>query len=113
VQRHGRQPDARAQFVDVDPAQPLAEHVHRAAGRVQPGGGQVEQGGLAGPVRPEYHPALVQLDPPRDIAQQVGLAAHHRRVVDPDHEVGIIDGDLRGMTWLRHAHHPITPSRSR
>ena len=58
-----------------------------AAARVQLGGGQLQQRGLAGAVRAEHHPPLVQLHGPVDRPQQVRATAPHADARHPDDDV--------------------------
>jgi len=104
-QRGAGEPDPRPQLEHVDPAEPLAEHLGDPAARVQLGGGQLQQRGLAGAVRPEHHPPLVQLHGPVDRPQQVRGAAPHADAGHPQDGVDI--GDRVGG-----AHRLIQPSRS-
>src|SRR6185312_3248366 len=73
----------------VDAAEPLTEHMHRAPRRVQPADGEVQQRRLAGAVRTEDHPALVELDLPGDLADQIAATAGDGGPRDGDDGVGI------------------------
>ena len=68
--RGAGQPDPRPQVEDVDLAEALAEHLHGALGGKHQGGGHLEQGGLARPVRPDQDPALIPVRGPVHVAQQ-------------------------------------------
>jgi hypothetical protein len=63
--------------------------------------GQLQQGGLAGPVRADDDPPLIQLDGPVDIVEQHLVAAPHGHPDQLQHGIGI---------HLGHAH--IQPHRS-
>jgi hypothetical protein len=97
AERGGREPDPGAQLEDVDAAEPLAEHVHRACRRMQLGRGDAKQGGLAGAVRAEDDPPLVELDGPVDVAQQGGHPAADGDIGHPDDGVLEVIHDGRGL----------------
>jgi hypothetical protein len=80
-QRGAGQADPRTEVEDVDRAEHLTENAGHSGGRVDLGGGDLQQGGLACPVRTEDHPSLVLLDRPVDAFDQCGLAT-------PDADVG-------------------------
>ena len=79
------QADAGTQVEDVDGAEHLAEDARDAGGRVQLGRGDLQQGGLAGAVGADQHPALVLLDRPVDVVEQRRLATAHRETCTLDH----------------------------
>ena len=80
-------------------AEPLAEDADRPAGGVHGGGRQLQQRGLAGPVGPEHHPALVLLDRPVDRVQQQLVAAPDRDRCQLQDRVRV---DVRSLRSLSH-----------
>ena len=68
----GHQADVLAQPAHVVVAQTVAEDVDRPPGGVQVAGRQLEQGGLARPVRAQHDPALPGTDAPVDVVEHRG-----------------------------------------
>ena len=95
--------DARAQVEDVDPADPLAEQVDLAGGRVQLGRGEAQQRGLARAVRAEHHPALVQFHGPVEAGEEVVGPPADADTGHPDHEVV----KFAGLDRLAHEAHSV------
>ncbi|GAB3372369.1 hypothetical protein GCM10027360_45720 [Amycolatopsis echigonensis] len=62
---------------------------------MQFGGGQAQQGGLAGPVGPEHHPSLVQLDRPVEGREEVVSGTADADTGHPHDEVVRIAGQDR------------------
>ncbi len=69
--------DPAAQLPHVDPAEPLAEDLHDAAGRPEGGACDAQEGGLPRAVGPEQRPPLTGRDHPRDPVDDRGAATHH------------------------------------
>ena len=69
-ERGAGEADAGPQLEDVGRAEHLVEDPGDPRGRVQLGGGDLEERRLAGAVGPEDHPALVLLDLPADVVEQ-------------------------------------------
>src|SRR5207249_3539216 len=62
--------DPAPQHPDVDSPEPASEHLHDSTRRMQPRARKLEQGRLAGSVRPEDDPPLVRTDAPVDSLEQ-------------------------------------------
>lgn len=67
----GGEADAGAEFEDVDGSEDFVQDVYLAAGGVEAGGCDGEEGGFAGAVGAEDDPALVFFDCPVDVAEDV------------------------------------------
>jgi hypothetical protein len=61
--------DVGAQLPQVDPAEPAAQHLDRAAGGVDQGAAQAEQGGLARAVGTKERPVLARPDRQGDLLE--------------------------------------------
>jgi hypothetical protein len=76
-QRGAGEPDPGSEVEDINSAEDLVEDPGDARGRVDLGGGDLEQGRLAGAVGAQDHPSLVVLDGPGDGVDEGCLAAAH------------------------------------
>src|SRR6187397_1905996 len=56
----------------------------------------LQEGGLAGPVGSEHHPAFVLLDGPVDLVDEVRLSASHRHARQLENGVHVLQGLLVG-----------------
>ena len=102
-ERRAAQPDTRAQFGHVDAAEPLAEHERGARRRVLQGRGDAQQRRLAGPVRPDDHPAFVEFDRPGDGPDQRLATASQCDFGEVDQQVGV------GRIFFGDGHPTIVP----
>jgi hypothetical protein len=71
----GGKADPGAEFKNVNAAQGLIENPRSAAARMQPGGGDLEERGLAGAVGAKDDPAFAFVDLPVNLVQQGLLAS--------------------------------------
>jgi len=110
--RGGGVPDARPQLENVDRAEALAEHAHRARGREQRGGRDVQHRGLARAVGPEDDPALAFADRPVHRVQQLAALADHRNVDEVEDAVWV-DGQGIGGHVRHQFPHAGRPRSSR
>src|SRR5699024_4194921 len=78
-------PDGLAQLPDLDPAEPVSEHLDRAAGRVRLGATQAQQRALARPDRADEGPALARPDRDRDVRQELIALADEVDVAQAQH----------------------------
>src|SRR6266568_4600049 len=85
---HQRPGDLRPQVEDVNLAEALAEDLDGALGGEHQGGGHLEQGGLARPVRPDQDPPLVPVCRPVHVAQQDRRVPADLDAAQPQHLVG-------------------------